>query len=196
MDEKLKQQIEESSNPMESARVVAEAEARKARRERHAELKSKIEENEGILDRKRIAINEMRGRYMHGLIDLTYFSGSSSLRDRAEHERQALHKIVDEVSAACRDYDDGIEANQKLVDEAHKLCEEIEKDEGSGFSGFAGGLLGGAAAYLFGSALSKVRDTAPKTEPAPPPSSGGESGGGDPYDAQRDALSQPKEPAP
>jgi hypothetical protein len=154
-------------------------EERKARRARFAELKCKIEENDGALEQKRNALNDMQVRYFHGMVDLAFFAGSDKLRARAEVERTALHKLLDEMAAGRKDYDHCAEEQDKLVKESNKLCEQIEVDEGSmgTLPGFVGGLLGGAVGRLLANAGSEKRQqTVPATEP--PPASGG-----DPYDA-------------
>jgi hypothetical protein len=170
MNKEIEEKAEETTN-----KLLAE---RKARRARFDELKCKIEENEGALERKRNALNDMMVRYHHGMIDLTFFAGSQFLRDRADAERNALHKHVDDMAALRKDYDRGTEENNKLIDESNKLCKQIEEDEAP-LGGFVGGLLGGAAAQLFGSALTKAAAKVspdafdpPATEPPPPPGSG------------------------
>jgi hypothetical protein len=172
MDEKI-DAVDEATQ-----KLIAE---RKARRTRFDELKCKIEENEGVLERKREAINDMQVRYYHGMIDLTFFAASDMLRARADAERNALHKLIDDMAVQRKDYDRGAEEQNKLIEESNKLCKQIEEDE-QPLGGFVGGLLGGAASYFMGRALSKVgeKKEAPATEPAPPPESGGTDGGSPP----------------
>lgn len=178
MDEKIEETMDAVDEATDEAakKLVAE---RKARKERHAELMAKCEELDGQLDRKHEAINSNHARYLHGLVDLTYFASTPSLRDRAQVERDALHKLIDESAAARKDYDACSEERNKLVSEANDLCKQIEKDEAGPWSGILGGILGGFGAYALGSAFSKAgakKEPAP-TEPAPPPESGGSDGG-------------------
>jgi hypothetical protein len=109
----------------------------------------------------------MHRQYQHGVIDLIYFGTVPSL-ERAQVERHVLHKLVDEMDAARKDYDACNDAHTKLVDEANAICKQIEEDEAP-MGGFMGGLLGGASAYLLGG-MGKLAEAAAakKTEPEAP----------------------------
>lgn len=118
-------------------------EEEKAKEERRKELTALIETEGAEIDKLDAEDQKLGRQFLHGMIDLTFFAGSSSLRERAQAERERLYHLIDTRDKLQRERDVLAKQYNKHVDE-HEGLATVNAMWSRSPGALVGGILGGA----------------------------------------------------